>query len=400
MAFRSIVDLCRDAESCCVAGSDLVITSRRTPSVVAWLDEIHDSGWDTTFRVGGVDTTRPVHLLGEGDQFVVVMHGMTRTNPVVQNDVSSLLCYNMGEFLGKVPTNYFIISCNYASWEIANDWQVLAYLRLVKLVDFLKSFADVVTPVAGSAGEAIFFSSRKLVMPLVYDEKCLYFAPSEDDIESFKAELAQEAHKSSRIDILKRVLGRFFDQEVERERFTQLARRFKEIRLAYDADFDIFSTGFTFDKVREEFEKKKFDFIVKVNSSSSDVMNKLIAIPVGQGLLASQMKAGPEFFMANWALLCGSIIFSIIAFMLLVSQVNTLDQIKQDFKQECDLLKQRANPTYQRLEGMIKVVRKKMSLHRYWMPWVLMLILLASFLITLFAFNAVMPNAWEGIASV
>ena len=157
---------------------------------------------------------------------------------------------------------------------------------------------------------------------------------------------------------------------------------------------DLYISGFSFDKVREEFEKKKLDFVVKINATSSDIMNKLIAIPVGQGLLASQMKSDAALIAVNWALLAGSIIFAVIALMLLVSQVNTLIQIKQELAHERETLKRRANPTYSQLKGMIKALNRRINLHCYWLPATLVVLLLITTTITVSTFNHFTPGAW------
>ncbi|OEC50634.1 hypothetical protein A7K61_23255 [Pseudomonas sp. AP42] len=324
---------------------------------------------------------------------------MVSSTQVIANNVEMLLRYNQGEFLGKAPADYYLIEEDYASWELTTNESLLAYQRTIKVIALLKSIADVTQAKANTAGEAIFFATRKIIMPLHYDVKSLANVPSDAEISKLRDELFQEHHKAARPDIFKRVITRFFDQELESDRFPQFLRRFREIKLAYDADFDLYISGFSFDKVREEFEKKKLDFVVKVNGASSDIMNKLIAIPVGQGLLASQMKSDTALVAVNWALLAGSIIFAVIALMLLASQVNTLMQIKQELAHERETLKQRANPTYLQLKGMIAALDRRINLHSYWIPTTLIVLLLVTTIITVSTFNYFTPGAWAPLVT-
>jgi hypothetical protein len=399
MAFNSIVELCRHAKDKHVAGSDLIITAARSVDSVAWVESIESGPWDHTLRVADVDTTRPVSALPEQAEFVFIVHGMVSSTQVIANNIEMLLLYNQGEFLGKAPADYYLIEEDYASWEMTANESLLAYQRTIKIISFLKNIADVTQAKANTAGEAIFFATRKIVMPLHYDAKSLVSVPSDAEISSFRDELFQEHHKTARQDIFKRVITRFFDQELESDRFAEFMRRFREIKLAYDADLDLYISGFSFDKVKEEFERKKLDFVVKVNATSSDVMNKLIAIPVGQGLLASQMKSDAALVAVNWALLAGSIIFAVIAFMLLASQVNTLIQIKQELAHERDTLRRRANPTYKKLKGIIKALNRRINFHCYWLPATLMVLLLVTSIITVSTFNHFTPGAWESSAT-
>lgn len=395
MAFYSIVSLCRQASDKHVAGSDLVITATRSVDTVAWIQDIDAGPWNYTLRVDGADITKPVASLPEGAEFVLVVHGMVGSNKVVVNSVGDLLRYNQGEFLGGFPPDYYVIQEDYASGDSSVSLTVLAYKRTIHIISLLKKIADVAPAKANTAGEAIFFATKKIVIPLRYDASSLQAIPSESEIARLEDELFQEHHKAARLDIFKRVLTRFFDQELEFERFSQFLRRFREVKQAFDADFDIYVSGFSFDKVREDFERKKLEFVVKINSSSSDVMNKLIAIPVGQGLLASQMKSDATSGLANWALFVGSMVFAVIALMLLATQINTLVQIKQELNHEGSILKERAQPTYTQLKGMIDTLNKRLNLHCYFMPVALVFLLITTTAVTIMAFNHATPDALQ-----
>jgi hypothetical protein len=394
-AFASLVDLCRLADMPRIVGTDLVFNAKRSAKTVALLESIEAGGWACTLAVAGVETTQPLNRLAEGTAFELTVHGMTRMQQVIANNVGALLRLNQGAFLGQPPAEFYLIDEDHASWEPARHTDVLAYLRALKVVALLRRLADVVRERADSAGEAIILATRKLAIPMVYDSRVLAHVAEQADIDSFDTDVFNEHHKDARRDIAKRVLVRFFDAVPETERFSDFLRRLPEVRQTFLADFDVYASGFSFDKVREEFERKKLDFIVKTTTASSDVMNKLIAIPVGQGLLVSQMKREASLAIVNWALLIGSLVFAIIALVLIANQVITLRHIREELRAEKNILRERAAPSFDRLKGMIASLERRLNLHISALPAALILLLIATTTMTCIVFaqlTASLPN--------
>jgi hypothetical protein len=230
-------------------------------------------------------------------------------------------------------------------------------------------------------------ATRKLVIPITYDSSALGAVASSSDIDAFESAIFNEHHQDSRHDIAKRVFVRFFDSVPAGDRFSQVLSRIVELQQAFLADFDLFLSGFSFDKARDEFERRKLDFVVKMNTASSDAMNKLIAIPVGQGLLVSQMKHEAGYGAVNFGLLVGSLVFAVIAVALIVNQANTISQIHEELKTEKRLLRERALPTYERLKDMISALERRLNLHTYWVPTALILLLAVTTTMTVLAYR-------------
>lgn len=385
-AFESLVALCRIASKPHIAGTDLVLSFQRSTTTVGLLPVIEAGGWDTTLRVNGQTTSRPLERLLDGAEVELVVHGMVKSNDVVTNNIGMLLRYNLGAFLGRPPKRYFLIQEDYASWEPPRHADVLAYLRTLRLVHLLQRLADVVKDRVETAGEAIFLTSRKLSIPLIYDASVLHRVASDADIDMFESTVFNDHHGPARLDIAKRALSRFFATVNEQERFAELLGRLPQLNQSILADFDLYASGFNFDKAREDFERRKLDFVVKTNSAGSDAMNKLIAIPIGQGLLASQMKAGAEFAFLNQTLLVASLVFAVIAAMLLTSLVLTLRQISGELRTEKRLLQDRALPTFQQLKPMISELEGRIQLHVWGIPVVLGALLVATTSMTIAAF--------------
>lgn len=378
VAFTSLVDLCRISRTPRVLGADLILGVTACAHSVALLGAVEADGWGYTLKFKGAEITQTLDRLADGTQVELIVHGMTRAQQVIANNVGMLLRFNRGVFLGSAPAEFYLIDEDHASWEPPTHPDVLAYSRALKVMGWVRRLADVVRERTDTAGEAVFLATRKLSMPLAYDSNALSGVSSLVDIEALDSEVFAEHHRDARRDIIKRVLVRFFDSVPELERFPGLLRRLTEVRQVFLADFDVYASGFSFDKAREEFERKKLDFLVKINGASSDAMNKLIAIPVGQGLLASQIKREASMELVNVSLLVASFIFALVAIAVMVTQINTLILIRAEWRIEKELLRERAAPTYDRLKDMIAALEKRLDFHVWCVPIALGMLLLVS----------------------
>jgi hypothetical protein len=384
--FESLVALCRISNSPRIAGTDLHLHFPKSADAVSYLNSVESDGWVTTLRVDGVEVTKPLQSIVDGTEVDLVISGMTKSKQVVANNVSSLLREGHGRFYGEQPETYYLLDERYASWEDAEHKDVLAYRRAIRMVGILKRLEDVIRERQGTAGEVVLIASRKLVVPIVYDSTILNRIASLPEIESFEEDVFRDHHRDARRDIAKRVLVRFLDAVPEEARFSDFMTRLPELHQSFLADFDIYSSGFSFDKAREEFERKKLDFVVKINAATSDVMNKLIAIPVGQGLLVSQMKKESGYELVNFALIVGSVVFVVIAVILIVNQVKTLLHIKEELYAEKKILQEKARPTYEKLRGLIESLEGKLRHHIFWVPVGLALLISVTTAITFVAY--------------
>jgi hypothetical protein len=353
---------------------------------VSLLNSVESDGWVTTLRIDGVETAKQLGSLQDGILVELIVSGMVRPKQVVANNMSTMLRDGQGKFHGEQPESYFLIDEKYASWEDATHEDVLAYRRVLKVVALLRKLEDVFRPRPGTAGEIVLLSSRKLVVPIVFDSTVLRRVPPQSVIDDFEEDVFRDEHRDTRKNIAKRVLLRFLDSIPENERFSDCLTRLPELRQAFLADFDIYASGFSFDKAREDFERKKLDFVVKINSSTTDVMNKLIAIPVGQGLLVSQMKREVGLELVNIALLLGSSVFVIIAGILIANQIKTLMHIREELNAEKKILQERARPTYEKLRGLIDSLEGRLRHHIIWVPVGLGLLISVTTAMTVIAF--------------
>lgn len=385
-SFESLVGLCRMSNQPRIAGTDLHLKFVKCSEAVSFLSSVESDEWVTSLRFNGVDVTRPLSSYEDGAVVELIVSGMARPKQVVANNISTMLRGGQGRFYGEPPESYYLIDEDYASWEEAKHEDVLAYRRSIKLVVLLKKLEDVIRPRPGTAGEVVLIAGRKLIVPIMYDSTLLSRVPAQDVIDAFDEDVFRDHHREARKDIAKRILVRFLDSLPQDERFSDFVTRLPELHQAFLADFDIYSSGFNFDKARDDFERKKLDFVVKINGATTDVLNKLIAIPVGQGLLVSQMKKEVGYELVNFSLIVGSIVFVVIAIILIFNQIKTLKHIREELEVEKRVLKEKAKPTFEKLRALIDSLERKLSHHIVWVPVGLGLLISITTAITLVAY--------------
>ena len=159
---------------------------------------------------------------------------------------------------------------------------------------------------------------------------------------------------------------------------------------AFRADFGLYESEFNFEKVREAFEQKKLDYVLKLNSATSDSLTKLLAIPVAQGLLVSQMKSDASAVLANSALVFGALVFAAIALLILLTHKHSIGQVSEEVKMDRKVMEQRYPVQYQRVKAMYTVVESRARLAA-WYPWMLGAVLALATLLTVYAFFRVPP---------
>ncbi|MBH1825967.1 hypothetical protein JY460_00880 [Stenotrophomonas maltophilia] len=386
-AFDSIVGLCRLSRTCQIAGANLIVRTESSAEVSALIDAIEAGGRRVATVFEGKERPSGVAGIEHGSEIELVVHGVSKAGEVVAQNTGALLSYNMGRFQVEAPETFYLLQEDYALGEAQVPSLVAAYLRCIEFAEILKRVADDFRAGIGGPSTAIILTGRKLSIPLTYSQWLLDDVPSAEDLSQSRHAIFDDHLKIGRLDAIKRVLVRFLFNVPTEQRFEVLLRSWGEIMQAFLSDFDIYASGFNFDKAREEFERRKLDFVVKMNAASSDAMTKLIAIPVGQGLLASQMKTDAAYTVVNHALLTASFVFLLVAAMLVAAHVLTLRQVGFELKAESEMLRQRALPTYNQLRPMIEQLQTRLRFHQWGVPIVMSILLLVTTGMTLIAYS-------------
>ncbi|WP_353250999.1 hypothetical protein [Salinisphaera sp. T31B1] len=362
---------------------------RKEVDTATLYDAIEAAGWRVTLRVNGREVPTPLNRLPDNAHATLIIHGMTREREVLANNIASLLAYNGGRFLGEMPRNFYLIEEDYAAGEVPVHAHVAQYQRVLRVVEFIREIADDVREASDADGYAVFLTNRKVGVPLIYKHWDLDHVGTDTEIDEIFASVFNQHHEDARKDIARRAIVRMLAGVAREDRFSSFVRSLRHFKETYLADFDIYASAFNFDNARDDFERKKLDYVVKLNSIATDAMGKLIAIPVAQGLLASQIKPEAAMAVANQALLVASFIFAAIAIIIILSYSLSIHQIESELKSEVKLLKSQSRLTYEKLKPVINRLELRICIHLWGIPVIMVALLCVTTAMTYYAYSAI-----------
>ena len=178
-----------------------------------------------------------------------------------------------------------------------------------------------------STPKAIFLHGEKLELSLSYkpdDLKPLV------GLKQFIAEFVDaDIHKEQKITIIKSVLIEMLkNNEIDRLTLPCLISRFSEFLERVNANYQLYVSEFSFDKIKAQVESEKLEITLKLNKVFSEIQNQLLVVPIALILIGSQMKLSNTFTPTNISIWCGAIVFGIFMSLLIRNQCSTLKAIK------------------------------------------------------------------------
>lgn len=388
--FDAIVRLCRLAASYELQGATLHVEVENSAEV----DQLATTA--SAYRqpdvyVNGQQQHRALSTIAAGTVVELRFNALTSNQKVITSNLEQLLAYQQGLFLYKAPPEYFLLDEQYATGDALAPGLVQAYQRVPRLFDLVHSVADVVLGEGTTSPTFVVLGGKRMDIVAKYDIETLRSVPSADKIDALAVELQSPPFIEAKKSLFRKVLVRLLEATPQEQRFSELAKRFEAARQSFAADFDLYSTEFNFEKVRESFEQKRLAFVLQLNATTSDLLGKMLAIPIGQGIIVSQLKDDPAASVGNIALLLGSLVFAAFAVLLLFNQHQSLNQIKQEIKVENDSLQVRFPQLHERISEMFKLLQRRASLHTWAFPAVVLALLIATTTYSTYAFMKVPP---------
>lgn len=262
-----------------------------------------------------------------------------------------------------VPNEFYIADIKY---HHPNDTDhapqaVTQYLDAAKLVTVLTGLAD-----HSDRSKAIFLHGSKLEIKLSYSEADL--KPLVGLQEFVRDFVDAEIHKEQKKTIIKSVLFEMLKaHEIEKLTIPCLLQRFEDFRDRVGSNYQLYVSEFSFEKIREQVEKEKFQFITKLNKSFSDIQNQLLAVPVALVIIGSQMKSEPELSLANAAIWLGSIVFAIFMSLLIRNQRETVKAIKAELDSQWKSIKSKHLLVGEKLQVHYSQLNSRYWLQRFFL---------------------------------
>jgi hypothetical protein len=186
------------------------------------------------------------------------------------------------------------------------------------------------------AQELIFIKDGKFEVPVKYTVDDLARATA-SDIQSLLDCIVDGVHAKECRAIMSTAVVEMTAYLPDDLRFAYLLTHLRQLKQKYDDGYQLYTSGFSYQKVRDEVEAARIEYAAKIHKIFSDIQNQLLGIPVATVIVATQMKDAKTFgyeFWVNCGVLVGCWIFAIIVVMLLRNQSHTLQVLKSEIKRQ------------------------------------------------------------------
>lgn len=258
-----------------------------------------------------------------------------------------------------VPAKFYLADTDFLyEGDYDNAPQMVrSYVDAVTLVGlFSPPLADHIVP--KGVPKLIFFHGEKIELLLEYTQADLTGLKG---VAAFAKDFINtEAHVEQKKTIVKSILLEM-KKEVEADKFSVgfIMSRFDEFARRVSSSYQLYVSEFSFQKIKAEVEKSKFEALSKINKVFSDIQNQLLAVPVALIIVCGQMEAGNGFSLKNFFIMAGSLVFAIFMFFLILNQRNTLRTIFLEMAAEWDLIKGKHNAVKIKFDEPYRLLRKR-----------------------------------------
>lgn len=384
---QRIVEVIRQGREPVVRGDLLYVFVRATPRIKELLADIHEGNAVRVFA-GDVEQYEDFADLDDQADFRVSIAQIQGAVFHVAQDFASFLDYQEGRFLVEPPASWYLIKSNYLSGEVAKSEEVKGYLRLPQFLELLEEVSDFCS-VKDVVKFYVFLADQRFDLPIVCEPGALKKVPSVEAIEALREDVFVKPRQPAKRELLKRSMVRHMRSIEERSRFSSLLRSFPSVVASYEAARDNFVSEFEFEKLNEKFERKREEYMLKIDSVCSDLLTKVLALPVAQAIVVSQYKDGA--LLANLALVFGSAIVSLLGVAFISNQIHAIREIRKSAKRERDEVAERYPDLYKRIEDSYKQVIFRLALYARVLPAIVGLLLLLSFLFSVSGYDQTAP---------
>lgn len=247
----------------------------------------------------------------------------------------------------KAPEEFYIAELDFFyPKDAVENISVEAYIDFTKLIDCLQKIADHSTKVPSF--RAIFLHGEKLDLSLDFKvDDLVRLERLEDFINDF---VQSDIHKTQKATIIKGVLFEMLNSgEINRFTLPCITKRFSEFVDRLYANYELYVSEFSFEKIKNQVEKEKFEFILKMNKVFSEIQNQLLAIPAALLLVGSQMSVTSGLSTKNFIIWIGALVFALFISLLIRNQRNTLKAIKLEFDSQWLEIKKKHQRVEERL---------------------------------------------------
>ncbi len=251
----------------------------------------------------------------------------------IANDLDALL--KTPKALIKEPRQYILLSPEFTAMsdKALDDSDVTRYRKVIELIGVIKESAAFMDK---EEQRLVFINSGRFDIPVIYDADDI-LSIDLGGVEKIINSIPEGTHQKQCEAIMAEAIVSLTKSQPEKKRFKYLLEHVSDLIKRYEDGYQLFASGFSYEKVRDQVEAARIEYTGKIHKVLSDIQNQLLGIPVATVIVATQMKKATDIsysFWVNSAVLLGCWIFSVLMIFLLHNQYHTLSVIKEEVKRQ------------------------------------------------------------------
>ncbi|CAG0945872.1 hypothetical protein [Geobacter sp.] len=141
-------------------------------------------------------------------------------------------------------------------------------------------------------------------------------------------------------------------------KFTALIRSVDLISRRAIDNYAVFVSEFSFDKIRDEIERRKSEFIMRINKTFADIQDKLLGIPIAVIIASAQIDI-KNGYIKNTAVLFGISIFTLLMGILTKNQIHNLEVIKEEYDYQKEILEKEYASLHSKISSAFEAINKR-----------------------------------------
>lgn len=246
-------------------------------------------------------------------------------HPTVANVFSSLTELVEGAKRRNVPKIFTVRDLKYTHGRSnTTPPGISQYLGAVKLWQLFERAADHGT---GQSFSLYFIKTFESKIELRCEYSATDLCPLENLDEFAKNYFESDHHRDQKRTIIRNTLLEVFKGQPT-ARLAEVLSKYQEFSEKVRNAYSLYTTDFSFEKLRSELDKQNLDDTLRLNKTVSDIQNQLLAIPAAMLLVGANVKASS--IAANFSTLAGVTIFAWIMFKLIFNQLNSISAIHKE----------------------------------------------------------------------
>jgi hypothetical protein len=248
------------------------------------------------------------------------------------HSASECVYKNLNELISKnqdrAPDLFTVLDIGYTHNESPAQESITNYISAVDFFQSLRKLSDH-TSAQNTTLHLINSHNSKIEIYLDYNPKDL--KPLKD-LHRFNADYINDSHhEDQKRAIIKIALLDLFKGK-QKVSFSEIIKKYDEFVISVRSSYAMYLAEFSFEKIKAEVEKDNLNSTLKLNKTFSEIQNQLLALPVTLVLVSGQMQKADGLILKNLVIWLGSLVFSILMYMLISNQKESIKSIGEEIE--------------------------------------------------------------------